>query len=262
MNARDLVVRPIDQALARRTIERLHYSGTTVRNSSVHLGVYAGASLEGAIQLGPPLDREKVLPLVRGSEWDSMLELNRLAFSDALPPNAESRALGVVFRLLRKHRPSLRWVLSFADATQCGDGTIYRASGFVLTAIKRSENIARIPGVGVIHKMTLESGPARKRADLGGRSYFEITGGRYDFRGFVAALGGEVLPGYQFRYLRFVDPAWADRLAVPVIPFRDIPPEARMLRGQRVGSMGGPGHQPADGGSSPTPTLQPQAGDG
>jgi len=31
------------------------------------------------------------------------------------------------------HLPQIKWVISYADGTQAGSGTIYRASGFVLT---------------------------------------------------------------------------------------------------------------------------------
>ena len=62
--------------------------------------------------------------------WNGFLELNRLAFADWLPRNSESRAIGYALRWLRATYPWLQWIVSFADATQCGDGAIYRASGF------------------------------------------------------------------------------------------------------------------------------------
>lgn len=37
--------------------------------------------------------------------------------------------------------PQLKWVVSFADGAQCGDGAIYRASGFVLTGIRVNNSI-------------------------------------------------------------------------------------------------------------------------
>ena len=49
-----------------------------------------------------------------------------MAFSDRLPRNSESRALAIAFKMIRKHYPHIEWVISFADGTQCGDGTIYR----------------------------------------------------------------------------------------------------------------------------------------
>lgn len=240
LRAKDIVLRPIESALANDTIRRLHYSGKYVRNSQVHLGVFLNGSLEGAMQYGPPMDRSKLLGMVTDTPWNGMLELNRMAFSEVLPPNSESRAIAVGFRLLRRYAAHVKWVVTFADATQCGDGTIYRAAGLFLTGIRTSRNLARLPGGTVIHKMTLESGPSRPRPEAGGRSYYEVTGGRYDFAAYVAALGGAVLPGYQLRYVGFVDPSWRDRLAVPVLPYSTIAEVgASMYKGRATPGPGG-----------------------
>ena len=94
-DAKALIVKPIGAAEARDVVRRIHYSGKVVNNSTLHMGVYYNGSLEGAMQFGSPMDRRKVLPLVRGTLWNQMLELNRMAFSEALPRNSESRAMGV-----------------------------------------------------------------------------------------------------------------------------------------------------------------------
>lgn len=232
-SAKDLLLRPVTSASANAFIAKHHYSGKFVRNSQFHIGVFLNGRMEGAIQFGPPLDRRKLLGLVQGATWESVIELNRMAFTEALPRNSESRALGIAFRLLRKHAPAIRWVVSFADATQCGDGTIYRASGFVLTRINKSENLAMLPSGAVIHRMKLENNPARPRPELGGKSYFDVTGGKYDFARYCAMVNAQVLHGYQFRYIKFLDASWATRLTCPVIDFADIPEECRMYRGQR-----------------------------
>ena len=70
--------------------------------------------------------------LVKDTKWNDFLELNRMAFDDYLPKNSESRSISVAMKLIKKHYPNIEWVVSFADGTQCGDGTIYRASGFRL----------------------------------------------------------------------------------------------------------------------------------
>lgn len=222
VSAKSIRLAPIPGREGNAFIREHHYSGGSAVNAQLNIGVFLADRLEGAMQFGPPLDRRKMLGLVEGTEWGGVLELNRMAFSNQLPPNSESRALGVAMRLLRQHAPQVKWVLSFADATQCGDGTIYRASGFVLTAIKRSDNLARFPNGEVIHKMRLESAPTVPREVSGGRSYYEVTEGRYDFTRFVNECGGEVLPGFQLRYIRFIDPAYRARLTVPEIPFSAI----------------------------------------
>lgn len=227
-------------------MKRLHYSGKVTQNSQLHLGVFLDGQLLGAMQFGPPIDRRKVLHLVEGSRWDSMVELNRMAFSDKLPRNSESRAMAIAFRLLRKNAPQVKWVLSFADGCQCGDGTIYRAAGFLLTQVKRNSTMLRMPDGSVVSTKTLCN------------VNYQGADGRH---GTVAAkeAGAKPLQGYQFRYIRFIDPTWRDRLAVPVIPFNRIPAEAKMVRGLRVSSSE-PSENPSEvGGAAPTLTLHPSS---
>jgi len=204
-----------------RLIRALHYSGKVVRNSKLHLGVFLNGRCYGAMSFGPPLDKSKLLGLVRDTPWDGMLELNRMAFGPELPRNSESRAIGVALRMIARAWPTVKWIVSFADATQCGDGTIYRAAGFLLTGIRPNRNTARI-GNDVVHKMTLEANPTLKRDVLRGRSYFDLSGGRYDFAGVVKSLGGTILHGFQLRYLAFIDATWRERLTVPVLPYAAI----------------------------------------
>ena len=89
------------------------------------------------MQFGPSIDKRKTQALVKDTLWNGFIELNRMAFSDKLPKYSESRAIGITMRLIRKMYPQIKWVISFSDGAQCGDGTIYRASGFYLTSIKK-----------------------------------------------------------------------------------------------------------------------------
>ena len=257
MSAKELRLRPIPSRDAREFIRRHHYSGKVVNNSQINVGVYWRGRLEGVMTAGPPTDRRRVLHLVTPSEWNSVIELNRMAFTEALPRNSESRALSVFFRLLRKHAPNIKWVLSFADASQCGDGTIYRAAGFTLTGIKPNSSLCRLPDGRVMHSIALAVGPNKPRPELGGKSYLQVTGGTYSFKRYVEAAGAEVIPGYQLRYIKLLDPDV--QLNVPAIPYERIDQlQARMYRGQRGGSLEGRGSTiPGDeGGSIPTPPLQ------
>ena len=194
----------------------------------------------------------------RSSEWHHFIELNRMAFSEALPRNSESRALSVSFRLLRKHAPQLKWILSYADGVQCGDGTIYRASGFVLTAIKKNSTIVIFPGgERTTNKRLTDVQQSRQTvvATLAAKYGVRRTGAS-SMREWEA-VGARAIPGYQFRYVRFLDPEWQDRLTVPIIPFDKIPAACKMYRG--VPMCGSPkensGDQPLSGGASPTLPL-------
>lgn len=256
-SAKDIVVKPISARDAATLIKRVHYSGKIVQNSQLHFGVFLHGRLEGAMQFGPSLDKRKIQGLVEGTLWNGFLELNRMAFSDRLPRNSESRAISVAMRIIKKNYPHIEWVISFADGTQCGDGTIYRASGFVLTAINKSMNLVRRGDGVVIHKMTLESNPTSARSELNGKSYYQITGGKYDLGAYVKATNGTLIPGFQLRYVYFLNPEARSRLTVPILPFSKIEEMgAGMYRGQaRVKEQASGVHLDL-GGVTPTHPLQ------
>jgi hypothetical protein len=261
VSAKDIRVAPIKSSDANKLVQRLHYSGKVVRNSQLHLGVFLNGHLEGVMQFGPSLDKRKIQGLVEGTRWNGFIELNRMAFSERLPRNSESRALSVAFRLIRNTYPEMEWIVSFADGTQCGDGSIYRASGFLLTGITTSVNLVRRADGVVVHKMTLESNPTTPRKELGGKSYFAITGGKYNLAAYAKAVGGKTLPGYQLRYIYFINTSAQKRLTVPVLPFSKIDElGAGMYRGKkksRAGSIDSDAsaNLAEEGGASPTSVL-------
>lgn len=234
ISVKDIEIKRIDSRSANYFIKKWHYSGKVVSNSSLHFGCFVGTVLHGVLSFGASLDKRKIRGLVRDTEWSGFIELNRMAFDEVLPKNSESRCLSVCLRLIKKHNPHIKWVISFADATQCGDGTQYRACGFVLTGIKENNNlIERSDGV-VIHKMTLESNPTSKRAELGNRSYFDITGGKYSLDTYADFVGGKTLRGYQLRYIYFLDKNYREKLTVPEIPYSKIDEmQIGMYKGKR-----------------------------
>jgi hypothetical protein len=162
-SAKDLIVKPISASDANRIIKNLHYSGKVVQNSQLHLGVFLNGKCGGAMQFGPSLDKRKIQGLVKGTLWNEFIELNRMAFADWLPRNSESRCISYAMRWIRKTYPHIKWVVSFADGTQCGDGTIYRASGFVLTGIKQNNQIWQAPSGEVFNDTSIRPGIGGER---------------------------------------------------------------------------------------------------
>ena len=234
-SAKDIELRVIPSSIANPFVKKHHYSGKIVHNSSLHFGAFLNGRLHGVMSFGPSLDKRKIQGLVKGTPWNGFIELNRMAFDDVLPRNSERRCISVALRMIKKQAPQTKWVISFADGCSCGDGAIYRASGFVLTGIKENANIAVMPDGTKLHKMTLESSPLRPIRALGGKSYFDITGGGRSWRKFLDAVGGHIQPGYQLRYIRFIDPAYEKRLTVPIIPFSAIDEVgAGMYKGEHV----------------------------
>lgn len=210
--ALDVQLKVIPSSIANPFVRRIHYSGKVVNNSCLHFGAFLDGKLHGVMSFGPPTDKRKVLGLVQGTPWNGMLELNRVAFDDCLPRNSESRCISLAMKLLKKNAPHVKWVLSFADGCQCGDGTIYRASNFILTGIKQNNTLRRTENGEVIHSIT---------------AYHHGTQG--DFSKLPK------VPGYQLRYIYFIDKKWRKRLTVPEIPFQKIDEMgAGMYKGQHV----------------------------
>ena len=236
MSAKDIVLKPISATLANDFVRKHHYSGKVVPNSQVHLGVYYHGKLEGVMQYGPSLAKKNTIGLVEGTAWNGFIELNRMAFTDVLPKNSESRAIAISLKMLRKYAPTVEWVISFADGTMCGDGTIYRASGFVLTDIKPNTQLRIDP--------------------LTGQPKHAITAFHHGRKDEFSSW--EKIPGWQLRYIYFINPAAKTRLTVPILPFSKIAEMgATMYKGTRVGSVDSDAaaFQAAEGGASPTPTL-------
>ncbi len=241
--AKDILLRPISAGEANELVRRVHYSGKVVQNSQLHIGVFYRGTLEGAMQFGPSLDKRKIQGLVSGTQWHEFIELNRMAFSDALPRNSESRAISVAFKLLRKHAPQVKWVISFADATQCGDGTIYRASGFVLTGIKENTQVWQAPTGARFSRTSLTDNRSKAQQAAARRVVSRVTvtegnhtagsGGGASMKQYIDA-GFEKIPGFQLRYIYFLDPAYRDRLTVPELPYSAIQEAgAGMYKGEK-----------------------------
>jgi hypothetical protein len=141
----------------------------------------------------------------------------------------------------------LKWVISFADGTQCGDGTIYRASGFVLTGIKDNDQIWIAPDEAhsTFSRMSLTDNSSHKEQDkarqiitrftkgkniihstsvrggIGSIKYAGLSNGASSMKPFIEA-GFTPLKGFQLRYIYFLDPSYRDKLTVPIIPFSKI----------------------------------------
>lgn len=247
--AKEIKIIPITAASANALVKKVHYSGKVVPNSKIHLGVLFNGKLEGAMQFGPSMDKSKAQTLVNGTKWNGFLELNRMAFSEALPKNSESRAISVAMRIIKKNYPGIDWIVSYADATQCGDGTIYRASGFVLTGIKKNTTMLLMPDGRIIADKTLNNSNYIKAGQSAG---------------FWKRNGAKPLVGFQLRYIYFLNNDARKRLSVKEIPFSKIKElGADMYRGQKRAvskDIVAPGFQSGEGGENPTTALQSSKG--
>lgn len=220
--AKEIKVKVIPAKIANEFVKRHHYSGKVVQNSKLHFGAFLDGKLHGVMSYGSPLDKSKVLPLVQPSRWNEMLELNRMAFDDYLPKNSESRCISITIRLIKKNAPHVKWILSYSDGTQCGDGTIYRASGFKLTLVKENSDLFVLPNGDKIHSMTIKSSKALMSKYGKWERYLDAE-----------HKGWKKIPGYQLRYIYLIDKSC--KITVPILPFSKIDEiGAGMYKGEKI----------------------------
>jgi hypothetical protein len=213
--AKDIYVAPVSQKDAAKLVEIVHYSSKSAINANLNLGVFLNGKLEGVMQFGSSLQKDSTIKLVEGTMWNDFLELNRMAFSEALPRNSESRALSIAFKLIKKHYPHIEWIVSFADGTQCGDGTIYRASGFVLTQCKKNTTMHEMPDGTIFADVGLRASSSNLRKKVG----YKLG---EPFSQFKKRTGAKPIQGFQLRYVYFLNPKAKERLTVPILPFSKI----------------------------------------
>jgi hypothetical protein len=226
--AKKIEVRLINKKDSDAICRKIHYSGKVDPRSQLHFGVFYKGHCHGVMQFGPSIDKSKIIPLVSGTRWNGFLELNRLAFDDFLPKYSESRALAYAFRFIRKHYPHIEWIVSFADGAQCGDGTIYRASGFHLTQINKNNSMYMFPN-GEVHCQLVftigSSGGIKKRMGMLPTETFGM---------FAKRVGAYKIPGFQLRYIKHLRPIDEARINHKILPYSEIDRyQARMYKGER-----------------------------
>jgi len=219
---KDIIVKVIPSKIANEFVKKHHYSGKVVPNSTLHLGCFLDNQLHGVMSYGNSMDKSKVGATVNNTGWNEFIELNRMAFDDYLPKNSESRCIAISVRLLKKNAPHLKWIVSYADGTQCGDGTIYRASGFYLIGIKLNKQILNWNGK-IIAKKTLDN------------KNFPKIDGKYYSRYLLESGKAKPLVGYQLKYIYFIDKSKFKDLKVDIIPFSEIDKiGAGMYKGEKI----------------------------
>lgn len=209
--AKEIIVRPIVASVANNFIVKYHYSGKVVPNSKIHFGAFLDGRLHGVLSFGHCINKKGTINLVDGTGWNEFIELNRMAFDDYLPRNSESRCIGIAIRMIKKAAPQIKWIISFADGAQCGDGTIYRASGFKLVGISENTALRINPATGeIIHTIQAH--------------HLKIT---EQFKTW------QPVKGKQLKYIYLIDKNC--QLNVPVLDFNEIDNQnAGMYKGQKV----------------------------
>jgi len=260
--AKDIIVKVIPAKIANEFVKKHHYSGKVVPNSRLHFGAFLDGSLHGVMSFGSSMDKRKTIAYCTNTLWNEFLELNRMAFDDYLPKNSESRCMSIAIKMIKKQAPHIKWILSFADGTMCGDGTIYRASGFCLVKIGANTTIYEFPDGKRIALLTLTKGSDLQTKRKAAERYGAEMTSKASMKPFID-IGAKKASGFILGYIYLIDKSC--KITVPIIPFSKIDElGAGMYKGQKItmaerkavaaGTV--PNDQSGNGGSSPTPPLQ------
>ena len=183
----------VDAAVIRDIVERLHYLHSMPSVTRACFAVYLGDELVGAAVFTQGARNSH--RLLEGAAPHHVLTLARFWMADGLPPNNESRVLGVMLRqLARDGRHKL--VVSFADPAAGHHGIIYRASSWAFWGTTEPERSLVIDGK-VTHPRT-----ASERYGSNSVAHLRRTG--------LTVVVKHTPP--KFRYLYLLDRSWAWRL--------------------------------------------------
>lgn len=206
-----------DRKIVQTVVRGFHYSGTVNVGSAVHLGIYT-PGLVGVLQFGTGQNPGRGGSVVKDTQKGEWMELDRMWLLDAAPRNSESRALSYALTYLRRARPNVAWVQSFADE-RCGrNGVVYQAANFIYCGSHVSA-FYEIDGqmVHSVHFSVKNCHRAKSPKTQWAKAN-RHRAIKHRFR--------------QFRYVYFLKPSFRKRLLKPVLPY----PKASQLSGEQLGS--------------------------
>ncbi|MFC1917204.1 DNA methyltransferase [Chloroflexota bacterium] len=197
----DIKVQPIPFVVARRIMVKHHYLHSLPGGTKLVFGAFLDSRLWGAITFGA--GPQNAYQMVQDATQDDCLTLTRLWLSDELPPNSESRIIGIALRALKKST-RVKFLISYADPTQGHVGTIYQATGWLYTGLSEAMPMFDL-GDGVArHSRTLSH-------SFGSHSikHFESCGVKV-----------KVIPqSRKHRYIYFLDKSYQGKLKTLVLPY-------------------------------------------
>ncbi|MNH66459.1 hypothetical protein D3C73_184900 [compost metagenome] len=124
----DYEVRQVKFSIARDYIRENHYSHGCHNGANPCFGLFDGDELIGCLMFATPCS-EAVRGSVFGMKYKQhVTELHRLHIKDCTPKNAESWFIARCLKELKKVKPYIWAVVTFADSTEGHEGTIYKAT--------------------------------------------------------------------------------------------------------------------------------------
>lgn len=119
--------------VAAEFVLRHHYSKVMPKQTKVVLGVLKGKEgpLVGIITLGWGVrPKDTIRQLFPSLDSKDYLEIGKLCVHDSEPKNTESRILALTVKWLKRNKPELKVLFTWADAIWGKPGYIYQAANF------------------------------------------------------------------------------------------------------------------------------------
>lgn len=134
LESKDYYIDLINSSKANKMTAQYHYSGVGFKKAVLNQGIYRKSDnlLVGVLQWGCSfqenirLDRYVSNPIKK----EEYLELNRFSMADSEGKNAESQAISLGIKWIKKNRPDIRLLVSYAGRKEGNYGYIYQATNW------------------------------------------------------------------------------------------------------------------------------------
>jgi hypothetical protein len=133
----------------------------TVLAEAHYLGLYVDNALAGVITFGT-IPKNNASSICGPDRAPSVLELTRLALYDWAPKNSESWFIAHAIHELRRIRPDIHILISYADQSVGHVGTIYQATNWLYTGASTNDVVYVCETGEVLHPRTI----GRRKGDL------------------------------------------------------------------------------------------------
>jgi hypothetical protein len=187
----DFYIKEIDRNLANDIIVKNHYSHKYYNATYIHLGIYINNELLGVLQYGYAMNPASQGGVVKNTEQDEYLELNRMWIDDKGLKNSESKAISYSIKYIKKKYPKIKWIQSFADERCKCFGIVYQACSFSYYG-EHNQIFWELKGV-IYHNSLMSRNPKLSKS----AAYLQLNKDM--------AKKGTMR---QFRYIKFIKPKY------------------------------------------------------
>lgn len=132
-----LTLKECSYSLAKKCVEKYHYSHNLPTESLLRLAVYEEDKLIGVVVYARGANKNKATPF--GLSIYDICELIRVALNEHRSP--VTQIISESIKILKKKFPKIKMIISFADSNQSHLGVIYQAGNWIYTGYSKDTEI-------------------------------------------------------------------------------------------------------------------------